>query len=76
VEAMQAEGLSDGEIVIVLSGDLRRLRDALREEYPDSEIFVGHAPIVAPAGFAPHIVLPGFAPQVSSPDDEDGESAP
>jgi hypothetical protein len=71
VEVMQAEGLSDHEIVVVLSGDLRRLREALQEEYPDRDIFLGHAPIVAPAGFAPFVAPPGFAPHTASPGDGD-----
>jgi hypothetical protein len=66
VGSMQAEGLSDGEIEIVLSGNLKRLREALEREYPDKEIFLGQAPHVAPAG---------HAPQVQPPDDgNDGES--
>jgi hypothetical protein len=61
--AMQAEGLSEREIEVVLSGNLRRLREALQEEYPNKEIFLGQAPHFAPRGQAPH-----FAP----PDDGDG----
>jgi hypothetical protein len=64
VGAMQAEGLSEGEIEIILSGNLRRLREALQEEYPGKDIFLGQAPHFWPAGQAPH-----FGP----PDDEDGD---
>lgn len=56
--AMQAEGLSDREREIVLSGNLRRLREALQKEYPDKEIFLGQAPHVAAAGQAPHVQPP------------------
>jgi hypothetical protein len=41
---MEAEGLSAEEREVVLSGDLKRLREALQEEYPDKEVFLGHAP--------------------------------
>ena len=67
VGSMQAEGLSDGEIEIVLSGNLRRLREALQHEYRDKEIFLAQVPHAAPAG---HV------PQVQPPDDGNGgESA-
>ena len=56
--AMQAEGLSDREREIVLSGSLKRLREALQEEYPDKEIFLGQAPHFAPTGQAPHVQPP------------------
>jgi hypothetical protein len=56
--AMQAEGLSDREREIVRSGSLRRLREALQEEYPDKEIFLGQAPHFAPTGQAPHVAPP------------------
>jgi hypothetical protein len=42
--AMDAEGLSPEEREIVLSGNLKRLRDKLQEEYPDKEIFLGQVP--------------------------------
>jgi hypothetical protein len=42
--AMDAEGLSDSEREILLSGNLRRLREALQEEYPDREVFLAHIP--------------------------------
>jgi hypothetical protein len=56
--AMQAEGLSDREREIVRSGSLKRLREALQEEYPDKEIFLGQAPHFALAGQAPHVAPP------------------
>jgi hypothetical protein len=43
--AMDAEGLSDSEREILLSGNLRRLREALQEEYPDREVFLAHIPV-------------------------------
>ena len=58
VGAMQAEGLSDAEMEIVQSRNLRRLREALQEEYPDKEIFLGQAPHFAPTGQAPHVQPP------------------
>ena len=67
VGSMQAEGLSDGEVEIVLGGNLRRLRETLQQEYPDTDIFLAQVPHVAPAG---HV------PQVQPPDDGNGgESA-
>jgi len=72
VGAMQAEGLSDAEMEILQSGNLRRLREALQEEYRDKAVFLGFVPLVSPAGFVP-FVAPGFVPQVQPPDDEGGE---
>jgi hypothetical protein len=43
--AMDAEGLSDSEREILLSGNLRRLREALQEEYPDREVFLARIPV-------------------------------
>jgi hypothetical protein len=54
---MEVEGLSAQEREIVLSGDLKRLREALQEEYPDKEIFVGNAPIGA-FGHVPQVGPP------------------
>ena len=56
--AMDAEGLSATEREILRSGNLRRLREALQEEYPDREIFLGHVPLVF-----------GHVPQVQPPDE-------
>ena len=39
---MEAEGLSDEEARDLLSGNLRRLREALQEEYPDKAVFLGN----------------------------------
>jgi hypothetical protein len=61
--SMQAEGLSDREIEIVMSGNLRRLREALQQERPGKDIFLAQVPHVAPAG---------HAPQVQPPDDGNG----
>ena len=65
VGAMEDEGLSDHEIVIVLSGDLKRLTDALQQEYPGKDIFLGQAPHIWPTGHAPL----GQAPHVVPPED-------
>ena len=45
---MEREGLTEDEREIVRSGDLKRLRDALQEENPGKEIFLGNAPVSAP----------------------------
>ena len=65
---MEAEGLSAEEREIVESGDLKRLREALQEEYPDKEIFVGNAPIGA-FGQVPQAF--GHVPQVGPPPNPD-----
>jgi hypothetical protein len=60
--AMDAEGLSSSEREILLSGNLRILREALQKEYPDREVFLGHVPIVfgqVPFGFVPQVQPPG-----------------
>jgi hypothetical protein len=67
---MEAEGLSAEEQEIVLSGDLKRLREALEAEYPDKEIFVGHAPISA-FGNVPQVF--GHVPQVGPPNPDEAE---
>jgi len=58
--AMDAAGLSGGEQEILRSGNLMRLREALQEEYPDREIFLGHVP---------PIWVFGHVPQIQPPDD-------
>jgi hypothetical protein len=63
---MEAEGLSPREREIVFSGDLKRLRDALQEEFPDKEIFLGHAPQF---GHTPQTF--GHVPQVGPPPNPD-----
>jgi hypothetical protein len=65
---MEAEGLSAEEREVVSSGDLKRLRDALQEEFPDKEIFVGNAPIGA-FGHVPQVF--GNVPQVGPPPNPD-----
>ena len=64
--AMDAEGLSSSEQAILLSGSLRRLREALQEEYPDREVFLGHVPQV----FG-HVPFCGHVPQTQPPDEPD-----
>jgi len=64
--AMDAAGLSTSEQAILLSGDLRRLREALQEEYPDREVFLGHVPQV----FG-HVPFCGHVPQTQPPDEPD-----
>jgi hypothetical protein len=71
VGAMQAEGLSNQEIELVLGGNLRRLREALQKEYPDSEVFLGHVPLVF--GHVPQVF--GHVPQVTPPEST-GEADP
>ena len=61
--AMEAEGLSDREREILLSGNLRRLREAMQEEYPDKAVFLGNVPQV---GNVPMVF--GHVP-MTAPDD-------
>jgi hypothetical protein len=61
--AMEAAELSPTEREILRGGSLKRLREALQEEYPDREIFLGHIP--------PPIGLFGHVPQTRPPDPPD-----
>jgi hypothetical protein len=70
VGAMEAEGLSDAEQEILLSGNLRRLREALQAEYPDRKVFIGNVPQV---GNVPMVT--GNVPQVQPPDDPDSSES-
>ena len=65
--AFDAEGLSASEREILRSGNLRRLREVLQEEYPDREVFLGHVPQVF--GHVPQVF--GHVPQVQPPDGPD-----
>jgi hypothetical protein len=66
--AMDAAGLSDSEREILRTGNLRRLRETLQEEYPDREVFLGHIP---PIGVFGHVPFCGHVPQVQSPEPPD-----
>jgi hypothetical protein len=69
--AMDAAGLTDTEQEILRSGNLRRLREALQQEYPDKKIFLGHVPL-AIFGHAPFC---GHVPQ-TQPGDDTGDPPP
>jgi len=61
---MDAEGLWEREIL--RSGNLKRLREALQEEYPDREVFLGHVP--------PMVGVFGHVPQTRPTDSPDEAS--
>jgi hypothetical protein len=62
---MDGEGLSGRERELILSGNLRRLREALQEEYPDREVFLANIPQVF--GNVPMVC--GHVPMIEPPDD-------
>jgi hypothetical protein len=70
--AYDAEGLTSGEREILRSGNLRRLREALQEEYRDREVFLAVVPTVGVFAHVP--VMFAQVPQVQPPGPDPNES--
>ena len=70
--AMDAAALSDSEREIIRSGSLTRLREALQQEYPDREVFLGNVPpFIGAFGHVPQVF--GHVPQAKPPELPDDE---
>jgi hypothetical protein len=70
--AFDAEGLTSDEREILRSGSLRRLREALQNEYADREVFLAVVPTVGVFAHVP--VFFAHVPTVQAPDDPGPEA--